>query len=262
MHQPRIQLKRSTDHDATQTRVNSSLVTHAVSSGGQPLDAATRERLEPRFGHSFEDVRVFADERAAESAEALGANAFAVGSDIVFAAGRYDPHSSTGQQLLAHELSHTIQQGRHGSGSSRHLPSELEVSHRDDASESEADTAANAVSSGRNAQVTASTSEPSIARDENETGHHAHPGILDRIFGLNPDRSFVEAYMDPMFGKNGVFTPQKGDGTGMMTAKALGTAATMPLWGGPLFGAIGLDEINHLPLVAAAQGTERGLNGR
>ncbi len=87
------------------------IVEDVVSSGGSPLDAATRAFMEPRFGHDFSRIRVHTDARAAQSASAVNARAYTVGSDIVFGGGTYAPHSQSGRALLAHELAHTIQQG-------------------------------------------------------------------------------------------------------------------------------------------------------
>jgi uncharacterized protein DUF4157 len=81
-----------------------------VNAPGQPLDAATRSAFEPRFGHDFSQVRVHADAQAAKSAEALHADAYTVGRDIVFANGKYSPETSEGRKLLAHELTHVAQQ--------------------------------------------------------------------------------------------------------------------------------------------------------
>ncbi|HBE28232.1 MAG TPA: hypothetical protein DDW25_05000 [Ktedonobacter sp.] len=91
-------------------------VVHAVLNrgGGQPLDTATRAFMKPRFGHDFSRVRIHADERAAESAQSINALAYTVGNDIVFGAGQYAPMTAMGQRLLAHELTHTIQQSTHG----------------------------------------------------------------------------------------------------------------------------------------------------
>ena len=80
---------------------------------GDPLDAATRARFEPRFGHDFASVRVHTDERAAASARAVQATAYTVGRDIVFVRGAYAPGTLAGQRLLAHELAHVVQQGVH-----------------------------------------------------------------------------------------------------------------------------------------------------
>jgi len=66
--------------------------------------------MEPRFGHDFSRVRVHADASAAEAAHGVNAQAFTVGNDIVFGAGRYHPSTSQGKLLLAHELTHVVQQ--------------------------------------------------------------------------------------------------------------------------------------------------------
>jgi hypothetical protein len=78
--------------------------------GGRPLPDAVRAELEPRFGADFGAVRVHADQRAAGLAERYGAQAFTVGRDIAFGAGRYAPESSSGRALLAHELAHVAGQ--------------------------------------------------------------------------------------------------------------------------------------------------------
>jgi hypothetical protein len=88
----------------------SSQVHPVLSSEGQPLDAETQAFMEPRFGHDFSKVRIHADERAAESARSLNALAYTVGQDIVFGEGQYAPGTSVGKRLLAHELTHTLQQ--------------------------------------------------------------------------------------------------------------------------------------------------------
>jgi hypothetical protein len=86
-------------------------VVHAVlRSPGQPLDAATRSFMEPRFSRDFGDVRVHSDSMAAESARAVGARAYAVGSSIAFSNGEYRPGADSGRRLLAHELAHVVQQ--------------------------------------------------------------------------------------------------------------------------------------------------------
>jgi hypothetical protein len=66
--------------------------------------------MERRFGHDFSQVRVHTDARASESAKAIGARAYTVGRDVVFAAGQFAPHSTKGNMLLAHELAHVLQQ--------------------------------------------------------------------------------------------------------------------------------------------------------
>lgn len=78
---------------------------------GQPLDSSVRSFFEPRFGHAFDEVRIHTDQQAAESARALNAHAYTLGKDIVFNEGTYSPETNEGRRLLAHELTHTIQQG-------------------------------------------------------------------------------------------------------------------------------------------------------
>jgi hypothetical protein len=95
-------------------------VNQALSTGsGQPLDAGVREYFEPRFGYDFSQVRVHTHEQAAESARTLSAQAYTLGSDIVFAKGQYAPETPSGRWLLAHELTHVIQQGRAGQSAQR-----------------------------------------------------------------------------------------------------------------------------------------------
>jgi peptidoglycan hydrolase-like protein with peptidoglycan-binding domain len=77
---------------------------------GQPLSDSGRRFFEPRFGQSFEHVRVHNDSGANQSARALHARAFTAGNDIVFANQQYAPETQQGKSLLAHELAHTIQQ--------------------------------------------------------------------------------------------------------------------------------------------------------
>jgi hypothetical protein len=89
-------------------------VKDVVNSPGQALDNESRCLMEPRFGHDFSKVRVHTGDRAAESARALGALAYTLGPNIVFGAGRYEPSSSQGRQLLAHELTHVVQQSGGG----------------------------------------------------------------------------------------------------------------------------------------------------
>jgi hypothetical protein len=87
------------------------VVTEVLRAAGQPMDAQARGFFEPRFGRDFSQVRIHADERAARSAQSIGARAYTVGGHIAFAQGQYAPGSDHGRHLLAHELTHTIQQG-------------------------------------------------------------------------------------------------------------------------------------------------------
>lgn len=88
---------------------------HDMQGGGAPLADATRALFEPRFGADFSHVRVHTGAQARETAKSIDAKAFTVGRDIAFAGGQYSPDSHEGQKLLAHELTHVVQQ-RGGAG--------------------------------------------------------------------------------------------------------------------------------------------------
>ena len=92
------------------------IVHEVLASTGLPLEMSTRRFMESRLGHDFSGVRVHTDPRASDSARAVVASAYTVGSDIVFARGRYQPASSEGRKLLAHELAHVMQNSGSGSG--------------------------------------------------------------------------------------------------------------------------------------------------
>ena len=108
---------------------------------GQPLDRAVQASFEQRFRHDFSAVRVHSDSRAAESAKRLGALAYTVGSDIVFGPSRYSPETRAGRRLLAHELTHVIQQ-RHAPPKGILLHSKLPIGDPVDRFEVQAEAAA------------------------------------------------------------------------------------------------------------------------
>ncbi len=85
-------------------------VHEVLRSPGQPLDAATRGFMEPRFGQDFSGVRVHTGTSAEQSARDVNANAYTVGHDVVFDAGRFAPGALEGRRLIAHELTHVVQQ--------------------------------------------------------------------------------------------------------------------------------------------------------
>lgn len=110
--------------DCADVSVAPPIVHEVLSSPGRPLDPGARSFFEPRFGHDFSKVRIHTGAEAAASASAVHAVAFTVGHDIVFDESQYAPFSNRGRELLAHELSHVVQQ--EGSGSSAR-PSSLRV---------------------------------------------------------------------------------------------------------------------------------------
>jgi peptidoglycan hydrolase-like protein with peptidoglycan-binding domain len=78
--------------------------------GGSPLSEDVRGFMEPRFGNDFSGVRIHTDSNAVQMNQELGAQAFTHGQDLYFNTGKYDPDSHSGKQLLAHELTHVVQQ--------------------------------------------------------------------------------------------------------------------------------------------------------
>ena len=81
-----------------------------VGSGGAPLEPGLRADMEGRFGQDFGDVRIHNDDAAHHSAKSVNAQAYTVGSSIVFQRDNYDPNSDAGKHMLAHELTHVVQQ--------------------------------------------------------------------------------------------------------------------------------------------------------
>jgi len=98
----------TSDHGGETTAPD--IVHDALRSHGKPLDGATRKFMERRFGHDFGQVRVHTDALASQSAESVGARAYTVGPNIAFRQGEYVPSTTQGRRLLAHELTHVVQQ--------------------------------------------------------------------------------------------------------------------------------------------------------
>lgn len=92
------------------------IVHEVLNSPGRPLDLATRDFFQSRLGHEFGRVRIHADTRAAESARIVNAKAFTFGHDVVFGDRQYAPQTLEGTKLLAHELTHVVQQSQQGHG--------------------------------------------------------------------------------------------------------------------------------------------------
>ncbi len=101
--------RKTGQNSASEDRVSAGSVA-AATQAGRLLDKNTRRFFEPRFGRSFGNVKVHTGGYSNQVAQALSAKAFTTGSDIVFAQGQYRPESVDGKRLLAHELTHVIQQ--------------------------------------------------------------------------------------------------------------------------------------------------------
>ncbi len=112
------------------------IVHQVLRSPGRPLEPSIRSPMEQRFGRDFSGVAVHTDGHAAASAHAVGARAYTVGSHIVFGASEYAPLSRRGARLLAHELTHVLQQR-----GARQVPGRLEIGADDDPLEYQAEAA-------------------------------------------------------------------------------------------------------------------------
>jgi Domain of unknown function (DUF4157) len=143
-----------------------SLVKNVVGSGGgAPLDGETRGFMESRLGADFSDVRVHTDATASDSARSVQAHAYTVGSDVVFQAGKYAPESDSGKHMLAHELTHVVQQ-RSGPVAGTPAPGGINISHPSDSFERAAEsTADHVMSSGAIAPAPAATAAASVQRE-------------------------------------------------------------------------------------------------
>jgi hypothetical protein len=105
---PRVMRKLDGQPD---TSANVAADIRRASASGQPLPLGVRRFMEPRFKADFSQVKVHTDDRAASLSRQLNARAFAVGSNVFFGKGQFRPETGEGKELIAHELTHTIQQG-------------------------------------------------------------------------------------------------------------------------------------------------------
>jgi hypothetical protein len=147
-------------------------VDETLSTPGHALDPDTRRFMEGRFKQDFSAVRVHADGAAGASARAVDAAAYTVGRHVVFGNGRYTPHTPMGKRLLAHELTHVVQQSAFGAANAT---GDLSIDPPDSASEREADRASNSVlaDSAPAADVQQRSATPRLAR--------ADPKIADAV---------------------------------------------------------------------------------
>jgi hypothetical protein len=162
------------------TEVAPPIVDDVLRSPGQPLDAATRAFFEPRFGHDSSQVRVHTDAKAAESARAVNALAYTVGRDVVFGAGQYAAGATTGQQLIAHELTHTVQQNP-GMG---RAPDGLTIKPAGDHLEHEADRIAGQVTR-EHAECATDESPPLDGHDSSRLHIHADARAAESVPAVN-----------------------------------------------------------------------------
>ncbi|HWT02996.1 MAG TPA: DUF4157 domain-containing protein [Pyrinomonadaceae bacterium] len=197
-------------------------VGEVLRSPGQPLDGETRGLMESRFGHDFGRVRVHADAQAAGSAREMRAAAYTVGEDVAFQAGRYRPDTAAGRGLLAHELTHVVQQEGARAELAQHSPG-LTLGRPGDSSEREADRNAEALMTGGGPAPALKASRgaavPALQRagdEEWNKNYGKHKSFLQKPFeefkkGLGDIRATTAGGLSENKGRP--FDAQKGAGT-------------------------------------------------
>ena len=152
------------------------IVHDVLRSSGQLLDNGTRALMEPRFGHDFSQVRVHTDNHAAESAWAVNALAYTVGNNVVFGAGQYEPQTTEGRRLIAHELTHVVQQG----GNTVSHSGALEIGPSSgDPYEQEATETAVKVSAEQPIAIQPVNTSPGLRRLQRQRRQDTHAGLFE-----------------------------------------------------------------------------------
>jgi len=128
-----IQRKSGAESNGNETGGSSTLDSYvsSLSSSGQPMPESSRKFFEPRFGQDFSNVRIHTDQVAAKSAQSVNALAYTSGNNIVFNSGQYSPESDNGKKLMAHELTHVVQQNSSSSGVQRQIQRKLVINPTD-----------------------------------------------------------------------------------------------------------------------------------
>ena len=157
----KLSLQRRAVNNSGESSEVPPIVHEVLRSPGQPLDGNTRTFMESRFGHDFSQVRVHTDGKAAKSAQSVNALAYTVGRDVVLNSGQYAPDQTSGKRLLAHELTHVIQQ--------KNFPSlqrdQLKIGSAHDNFERQADQTANNIHNFKSVPVISEGSQQSVQRD-------------------------------------------------------------------------------------------------
>lgn len=166
------------------------IVNDVLRSPGQPLDPSTRDRMESTLGHDFSRVRIHNDRQASESARAVDALAYTVGSDVVFGAGLFRPDSSEGRQLLAHELTHVAQQG----AGLRSMSANVSAIDPDPGAEAEANRAANAFRGDHH--ISPGLLQDAVLQRAPKGGGKAAPHITQIVVNQNINQAVTATFSD------------------------------------------------------------------
>lgn len=193
---PNFNEAHHTDHASFTPRISS-----LIRSPGRALDDKTRASFEPRFGHDFSKVRVHTGPRANDSARSLRAQAYTVGQNIVFREGKFAPRTAEGRQLLAHELTHVVQQT-----SSLHFSKA--VSSPGDESEREAERVASRVSVGQSANFSPAVRPARIQRQGDLTLTMPPLGTSHHQPSLFPPGREPHLHLNPWIQVQSLFDPE------------------------------------------------------
>ncbi len=114
-----LRIQRFAGQATEQSDTAPASVDRVLAGSGSPLETGLRQDMESRFGHDFSQVRVHSGATAEQSAQEVNASAYTVENNIVFGAGRFAPRTYEGRRLLAHELTHVVQQSGDGNRASQ-----------------------------------------------------------------------------------------------------------------------------------------------
>lgn len=175
------------------------------SGGGTPLPTDVRAEMQGRLGQDFSDVRVHNDSRAHESAQAVNAHAYTVGSNVVFQRDKYDPASAEGKTMLAHELTHVVQQ-RSGPVDGTAAGGGIKVSDPSDPFEREASANADRVMSAPAPAAQLSPASAAVQRDEADEGA-AQGSLVQRAEGEEEEETAQGTFVQRAEGEEEEETP-------------------------------------------------------
>jgi hypothetical protein len=185
------QVTKHSDQDSQQNNPEWNQIQPSTNNGGQTLEPQVRAELEPKFGHSFENIRVFSDEQAAQLAEQHDANAFTTGSNIYFAREAYQPRTSEGLGLITHEVTHALQNQQFGA-SDNNRPSQA-----GDAAEIEASSNTSSVLAGGTASIS-STPSAAVARQDHGRDHRRDAAHDSETTGSHPEPEAPATHEDEL----------------------------------------------------------------
>ncbi|MDQ3341919.1 MAG: DUF4157 domain-containing protein [Myxococcota bacterium] len=231
-------------------------VAAASSSSGSALPETLMRKFESSLGADLGGVRVHTGDASAAANDAVGAKAYAVGNDIHFGAGQYDPSSPGGEHLLAHEVAHTVQQA----GGAQRMQFKLAVSSPGDSLEHEADRAAEAMVAGAPAQVTGASglARTTLQRNDKPVGAGTGPKkTLSGLAAANGALSLLKNSAGPTTvngGAMGDVTLTPGASVGDMVLLHAGPAQCYYIKGSDIYEAYTPDFVRDIWLTSLSKG--------